>query len=122
MNGHENAMINKSSLVGSGTLFVIPSVFFQYISNAEKEFSFILDVNIPLLQEAIYLFERRYYMFSGFSIQCQIKGFHVHKEPAVWILQQIVQIKQAGKKKYTNMRQYSQNLISQVFNQMTLHL
>lgn len=48
----------------------------------------IFDSMIPLFQEAIYLFERWKDMFNEFSIYGQIKGFHVHKETSIGILQQ----------------------------------
>jgi len=55
----------------------------------------IFDSKIPLFQEAIYLFERWKDMFNNFSIYGQIKGFHVHKETAIGILQQVVEIEQS---------------------------
>lgn len=37
-------------------------------------------------------------MFSDLSMNGQIEGFHVNKETAVWILQQVIEIEQAEKR------------------------
>lgn len=62
-------------------------------------------------------------MFSHFSINCQIKGFHVYKEPAVGILQQIIEIEQAVEKKWKNIKESFQSFTSSNCNyHTTLHL
>lgn len=83
---------------------MVPFMFLQNSRYGKEKLSLILHSEIPFFQETVYLFERWYDMFYDLSIHCQFKGLHVNIEPAVRVLQQVVQIEQAEERKKKDMR------------------
>lgn len=86
---------------------VVPFVFSQHISNGKKEIPLIFNVDIPLFQEVINLLKRRNYVLGNLPIDSQCKSFHVYLKTSIWVVQKVIEIKEAIQRQKKKMRSYT---------------